>query len=152
MQLKWTEEHERLISGTIGLPDHQAEWEALMFVIALRTWTSSSTRGKLTIIGDAARVISDLIAMKAKSANINCLVKEAALHLAPLGLELFGIHLWSEKNEKADELSRITVDGAMPAWLTSSGATRSTPTPPHVHLWRHCGPAAERRASAGSRI
>ena len=143
LQIRWTPEHEQIIDGTVGVPDHQAEWEALMMVIALRTWTDGSTRGKITVIGDAAGVIGDIIAMRARSQKINCLIKEAALHLAPLGLELFGIHLWSEKNEKADEISRIAADGDMPEWLTSSRASRSTPTPPHPHLWLHCGRDSE---------
>ena len=113
-----------------------------MLVIALRTWTDCCTRGKVTIIGDAAGVIGDIIAMRARSPRINCFINEAALHLAPLGLELFGVHLWSEKNEKADEISRIAL-GSLPRWLTESSTTRSSPTPPLPHLWQHCHPDFE---------
>ena len=66
-----------------------------MLVIALRTWTDHTTRGKVTVIGDAAGVIGDIIATRAKSPRNNCFIREAALHITPLGLELFGIHLWS---------------------------------------------------------
>ncbi len=48
---------ERLGSGEIGLPDFQASWEALMMVVALRTWTNEETRGIITIVGDASGVI-----------------------------------------------------------------------------------------------
>ena len=143
LQLRWTAEHENLIKGMIGKPDFQAEWEALMLVIALRTWTNCCTRGKVTIIGDAAGVIGDIIAMRARSPRINCFIKEAALHLAPLGLDLFGIHLWSKKNEKADEIIRIALDGSLHRWLTESSTTRSSPTPPLPHLWQHCHPDSE---------
>ena len=36
--------------------------------------------------------------MKAKAAKVNEFAKELALHLAPLGHELVGIHVWSEVN------------------------------------------------------
>ena len=45
--------------------------------------------------------------MKAKATKINEIAKELALHLAPLGHELVGIHVWSEENVLADALSRI---------------------------------------------
>ena len=143
IQLRWSASHEKLVDGVIGKPDFQAEWEALMLVIALKTWMNENTRGKVTIIGDAAGVIGDIIAMRARSPRINRFIKEAALHLAPLGLELFGIHIWSEKNDKADEISRIALDGDLPDWLTKSRTSRSSLTPPEPGLWRHCGAASE---------
>ena len=60
------------------------------------------TTGKVTTIGDAAGVIGDLVAMRARAKVVNNLVKEAALHLAPLGLELEGVHVWAEQNTWAD--------------------------------------------------
>ena len=139
IQLRWSQSHEKLVNGVIGKPDFQAEWEALMLVLAIRTWTDNHTRGMITVIGDASGVIGDIVAMRAKSPTINNFIKEAALHLAPLGLELFGIHVWSEKNDKADELSRVAEGGELPSWLTSSQTTRSSPTTPDPQFWRHCG-------------
>ena len=138
IQLRWSQGHEKLVNGTVGKPDFQAAWEALMLVLAIRTWTSKDTRGKITIIGDASGVIGDIVAMRAKSPVINNFIKEAALHLAPLGLELFGIHIWSEKNDKADELSRVAEDGVLPTWLTASQTARSSPTTPDPQMWRQC--------------
>ena len=45
--------------------------------------------------------------MKARATKVNEIAKELALHLAPLGHELVGIHVWSEVNVLADALSRI---------------------------------------------
>ena len=127
LMVEWDASHEKLISGKIGTPDHQASWEALMYVLALRTWVSMHTKGQVTIIGDASGVIFDLVAMRAKSVVVNNLLKEAAMHLAPLGLDLFGVHIWSERNTAADELSRASRERRLPAWLARSSAQRTTP-------------------------
>ena len=79
------------------------------------------------------------IATKAKSVIVNSLIKEVALHLAPLGLDVQGLHIWSEKNESADALSRVANGGEMPRWLGAMSVPRSAPISPEPHLWRHCG-------------
>ena len=51
-----------------------------------------------------------MVRMSAKSQKINEVAKELALHLAPLGHELVGIHVWSEVNviaEWADIKERV---------------------------------------------
>ena len=138
LQIPWNNLHERLVSGRTGVPDFQADWEALMFVISLKTWTDTNIVGKVTVIGDAAGVISDLVAMKAKAKTINNLVKETALHLAPLGLELDGLHVWAEHNTHADELSRCLDEHTVPRWITTGTTTRATPTSCQSQVWSHC--------------
>ena len=126
LTVQWDAEHEGMINGQVGSPDHQASWEALAFGIALRTWVTDKVQGKITIIGDAQGVISNIIAMRSRAPVINDIIKEIALHLAPLGLDLLGLHLWAEQNEQADELSRLTGQTAPPEWL-HPGTLRATP-------------------------
>ena len=139
MEIQWNKEHEQLINGKTGVPDFQASWEALMYVIALKTWIGPRTRGKVTIIGDASGVLHDLIKMKARSRTVNALVQEAAMHLAPLGLDLAGIHVWAELNTAADELSRAAPGTEADCRASWAGA-RSTPTSTEPAAWPHCGP------------
>ena len=117
LSVPWSSTHEALIDGVIGIPDHQATWEAFAFAVALRTWVTPATQGQVTIIGDAAGVIGNLVSMRSRSPIINDVIKEVALHLAPLGLDLMGLHLWAEQNEQADQLSRLTGQMDVPKWL-----------------------------------
>ena len=137
IQVEWTALHERLVMGKVGLPEHQASFEMLMMILALRTWTDHHTRGTVTMVGDAAGALCDLVAMRAKTVVLNNLIKEAALHLAPLGLDVQGLHIWGVNNEMADQLSRWTASGARPSWLTSSTKKRIATTA-QPQFWRHC--------------
>ena len=138
LQLAWDERHEKLISGKIGSPGHQADWEALMVVIAVRTWIDESSRGAVTIVGDASGVLGDVVAMRAKSETVNDLIKELALHIAPYGLEVQGLHIWSERNVLADTLSRVANGEKMPPWLDEMGVRRAAPVSPEPRWWQHC--------------
>ena len=79
----WTKVHEQVIGGKIGVPDFQADWEAFMAAVAVRTWISSRSRGRITLVGDASGVIAGMVAMRARSASVNNVIKEVALHLPP---------------------------------------------------------------------
>ena len=46
----WTKVHEQVIGGKIGIPDFQADWEAFMAAVAVRTWISSRSRGRITLV------------------------------------------------------------------------------------------------------
>ena len=48
LEIQWTTEHETLISGKTGSPDYQASWEAIMHVIALKTWIGPQRSGRIT--------------------------------------------------------------------------------------------------------
>ena len=103
----WTQEDEQLLITERGDPAHQATWGAFMALLAIRHFVSPTTRGRIILVGDALGVWYGLVRMKAKAAKVNEMAKELALHLAPLGHELIGIHVWSEVNVLADALSRI---------------------------------------------
>jgi hypothetical protein len=108
--LKWTRVHEVLASAAIGEPGSQATWEAFTMLLCVKIWVDH-TLGPITAVGDAEGIIYDLVQMRAKSTKINNIAKEMALHLAPLGRELSGIHVWGERNSLADKLSRVARDG-----------------------------------------
>ena len=135
LNVQWTRDHELMIDGAVGSPDHQASWEALAFGIAIKTWVNGCVRGKVTIVGDAQGVISNLIAMRSRATAINDIIKEVALHLAPLGLDLMGLHLWAEQNTQADELSRLTTKSEVPAWIHAS-TSRATAAMISPQRWR----------------
>ena len=67
------------------------------------------------------------MAVRARSVTISNLIKEMALLLAPLGLDMQGLHVWAEKNTAADELSRVAQHGRLPLWMDASCITRSSP-------------------------
>jgi len=110
-----------------------------MVVVAARTWINENVRGVVTIVSDAEGVLSDLIKLKATKPTINNLAKELAMHLAPLGLELQGLHIWSERNELADALSRTSAGGSFPVQLQQSQTQKSTPLACRASDWLHLG-------------
>ena len=108
--MAWTAEHAKLIKGVIGDPGSQASWEALAFLIAVKLWVGN-VAGPIVVAGDAEGVLCDLVQLRGRSTEINEIAKEVALHLAPQGRDLAGLHLWGERNTIADQLSRIQEDG-----------------------------------------
>ena len=97
----------RSLSQQEESPAHQATWEAFMALLAVRHFVTPRTRRRIVLVGDALGVWFGLIKMAAKSAKDNEIAKELAVHLAPLGHDLSGIHAWSEVNTTADALSRM---------------------------------------------
>ena len=95
-------------------------WEAFMVLLAIRHFVSPVLRGKIILVGDALGVWYGMVRMSAKSQKINEMAKELALHLAPLGHELVGIHVWSEGNVIADALSRMSGRELVPPGLRLS--------------------------------
>ena len=115
--IRLTQEDEQLLITERGDPAHQATWEAFMALLAIRHFVSPTTRGRIILVGDALGMWCGLVRMKAKAAKVNEIAKELALHLAPLGHELIGIHVWSEVNVLADALSRIDDCTSLPTRL-----------------------------------
>ena len=59
-------------------------------------------------MGDVLGVVYDALKLRASDRILNMLMGELALVLAPMGQHLTGAHVWSERNETCDELSRIS--------------------------------------------
>ena len=85
-------------------------------------------QGALHIRGDALGVLHSMLRFKAKDAVLNAIAGELAYLVAPLGLDLRAAHIWSEKNDICDHLSRSTL-GQRPSKPELLGATRSKRQP-----------------------
>ena len=114
------------MQATIGDPAHQATFEAYVFLLAVTSWVTPQTVGRVILIGDALGVMHGIIQLSSKAFIVNEIAKEMALHLAPLCISLSGIHIWGEENALADALSRLFSGKELP--LEVSSATRIFPT------------------------
>ena len=73
---------------------------------------------------DALGVLHDALKLRAKDATLNALLADTALIMAPLGLQVNGAHLWSQRNATCDALSRLQKNEGVPERLRQ--ATKST--------------------------
>ena len=110
--LEWTSEDEELLGTRRGDPAHQATWEASM-VTGPSALCCPGVRRRIVLVGDALGVWFGMVKFCARAGKINEIAKEVAMHLAPLGHELVGVHIWSEANTLADGLSRVAELGVM---------------------------------------
>ena len=124
--IQWTSFHESLLQATIGDPAHQATFEAYVFLLAVTSWVTPQTIGRVILIGDALGVMHGIVQLSSKAFIVNEIAKELALHLAPLCISLSGIHIWGEENALADALSRLFSGKELPHEVSS--ATRIFPT------------------------
>ena len=93
---KWTDQDEELLGTLREDPAHQATWEAFMVLLAIRHFVTAEVRGRIVLVGGAMGVWFGMVRFCAR--EINEIAKEVAMHLAPLGHELEGVHIWSEMN------------------------------------------------------
>ena len=82
-----------------------------MALLAIRHFVSPTLRGRIILVGDALGVWYSMIRLTARSPKINEIAKELALHLAPMGHEFVGIHVWSDV--MADALRKVGERGSM---------------------------------------
>ena len=123
--IQWTVFHETLLHATIGDPAHQATFEAYVYLLAITSWVTPETKGRVIVIGDALGVMHGIIQLSSRAFIVNEIAKELALHLAPLCISLAGIHIWGEENALADALSRLFSGKELP--IEVSSATRIVP-------------------------
>ncbi len=104
----WTVADATIIGGKIGDAASQARWEAYALLKAVHAWIPllQVSEGRVIMCGDAAGVLYDAIKFKARDTTINLMMCELALLVAPLGLDIETMHVWSEWNRVADYLSR----------------------------------------------
>ena len=81
--------------------------------------------GGLTAVGDALGVLFGTSALHSKDVHINKLFMELALVLAPTGLAVETIHVWSEDNHLADDLSRMTGESEDQVPAALAGVSRT---------------------------
>ena len=106
---RWTHHDEVLAAGARDDPGSQARWEAYAAVSALFLWKKIAleTRGGIALVGDALGVLFGTAVLRSKDKQINKLMQELALVLAPSGNSIEALHVWSEDNKLADDLSRL---------------------------------------------
>ena len=68
-------------------------------------------------MGDALGVLHDARKFRPKDPILNKVMAEMAVLIAPLGLELRAIHLWTQRNKTCDALSRLKQNGELPGCL-----------------------------------
>ena len=113
----WTPADEAAIGAQIGSAASQAVWEAYAFLIALRLSLGPSSCGRVAVFGDAEGIMKSMITFSSRSPQVNAIAREAALMVAPLGIELAAFHIWSEENDWADALSRVAEGATIPEWF-----------------------------------
>lgn len=104
--LAWTPQDESLVGAKIGDPGSQALWEAYMMLKCVWQWLEPNRQGFIRIRGDAQGVLASLVKRSAHSPLLNKVVREMALYLARHFVALEALHVWSENNTWADQLSR----------------------------------------------
>ena len=100
----------------------------MYLVVALSTWRQILFRaqGRLAVKGDALNVLQDVIKLKARDPILNDITGENALVLAPQGGDIRAAHVWPEKNETCDMLSRLKPGAKIPL-RGLEDATQCTP-------------------------
>ena len=108
VHVQWNDEDLKLLQVRRGDPQGQARVEACTLLIALSTWRQILFRaqGLLAVRGHALGVLQDVIKLKARDPILNDITGENALVLAPQGGDIRAAHVWSEKKETCDRLSR----------------------------------------------
>ena len=77
----------------------------------------------MAIVGDALGVLHDVVKFRAREPILNEIIGEAALQLAPLGLDVRAAHVWTQRNKICDVLGRMREKASLPEQL--QGATKS---------------------------
>ena len=112
----WTDDDEKVLKATRGKPEHQATWECYALVLAISTWSKDLEAAgcQLELRGDAQGVLQAVLARRGRSPIINSMVAETQLLLGRTMLDMYAVHVWSEDNEVADALSRLTEGAVRP--------------------------------------
>ena len=123
---KWTDADLELFQVTRGDSAGQARLEAFTLHLSILTWRRvlAEAEGGLIVVSDALGVLHDALKLKAKDATLNALFADTALILAPMGLQIGGAHLWSQRNVVCDALSRIDGTSNLPEPLRAAMKTR----------------------------
>ena len=109
MACSWTKEDWRALGVVKKEPKDQPLWEAYMLLVAISEWAHllDDNIGKLNIRGDAKGVLQATMKGRGKMPMLNEIVAETQLALATTRFNLVALHIWSEKNDVCDRLSRL---------------------------------------------
>ena len=128
----WSDDDLATVRAKRGEASGHAVLEAYALLISVATWAKvlEQAQGALHIRGDALGVLHGMLQFKAKDPVLNAIAGELAYLIAPLGLDLRAAHIWSERNDVCDHLSRLS-PGELPnrAELTGAVKARRQPAP-----------------------
>ena len=112
----WTEDDETLLGAKLGDAGSQAVWEGYALLLAISTWQDKleNLRCTIELRGDALGVLQAVLARRGCCPEVNLIVAEIQLLLGRSMHDLFAIHIWSEDNTLADQLSRIPEGASIP--------------------------------------
>ena len=68
-------------------------------------------------------MLHDVVKFRARGPILNESIGEAALHLAPLGLDVRAAHVWTPRNKICDVLSRMREKSILPVQLQGAAKT-----------------------------
>ena len=112
----WDDWDHATLCAEEGNPRHQAEWETYMLLLACATWLPKIHHSsRLLFRGDAKGILQSVLARRARNPRINLIVAEIQLTLSISEHLVEAEHIWSEKNEVCDALSRRGEGQAFPA-------------------------------------
>ena len=88
-----------------------------MWLIAIATWVDRfhDGIGKLVVVGDAQGVLQAAMKGRSKWPKLNEVIAEMQLKLARTRFDITAVHIWSEKNDMCDQLSRLSEGARLPA-------------------------------------
>ena len=100
--------------------------EAYTLLASFWAWRKllAEANGGLAIVGDALGVVYDALKLRSADSQLNAIMGEIALILAPMGKHLTGAHMWSERNATCDALSRMTNTSQLPTELRTARLTK----------------------------
>ena len=116
MACAWTRADWKALGVTEKAPKDQPLWEGYMLLVAVTAWSHllDSSIGKLTVRGDAKGVLQATMKGRGKLPKLNEIVAETQLVFAETRFSLVSLHIWSEKNEICDQLSRLEEGAKLP--------------------------------------
>ena len=106
----WSDEDLAMVRAKRGETSGQAVLEAYALLISVATWAKIlvNAQGALHIRVDALGVLQGMLRFRAKDPVLNAIAGEMAYLIAPIGLDLRAAHIWSERNDVCDYLSRLS--------------------------------------------
>ena len=137
---KWKARHQEWAQAQLKDAASQAIWESLALVMAIETWKDVMlpTGSRWYLLGDALGVLQGATQFHSKDPAINKLFMELALIVVEAGREIHAEHLWSEKNNMADDLSRLHEGAKLPQQLWGvPRAKAKEPTWNIIHTLQH---------------
>ena len=112
----WGEDDVRTLGVVVGSHRHQATFEALAVLVAIRAWAHMWAGANTVVRGksDSMATIGAVGKLRSGSRAINAIVREVALDMSahPTGFALELQHLAGDRNQWADALSRLMEPGS----------------------------------------